>query len=82
MRSPNAERSLRMWGRDTGTVCLLGKGTSGGTGLYGMKGGVDPGGLDMMSMTSARGMVFCSAPGTEFGLAGGQRAATARSGCT
>lgn len=79
--SPNADRSFRMCGRVTGSEWRLGKGTNGGTGLYGMKGGVEPGGLDMISMTSASGMLCCNAPGTEFGLAGGLRGGTARSGC-
>ena len=73
LRSPNAPGESE-FGRFTVNVCLEGSGTRYGTGLYGMKGGAEPGGLEMRFRTSARGMDCCRAWGTVVGRGGGETA--------
>lgn len=51
--------SLNLFGCCTGRVCLLGSGTSLGTGLKGMKGGALPGGFEMLFSTCSH-QVTCS----------------------
>lgn len=74
-RSPKAEDDADS-GCLTVKVWCEGSGTRYGTGLYGRKGGAEPGGFEIKFKTSASGIVCCSAAGTVLGRGGGHTAST------